>query len=61
LRKARISTQALSLDHTLVAGRLPGPHRDPWNRLIIAQAIHDGLVVVSVDPVFRDYGVPVHW
>jgi PIN domain nuclease of toxin-antitoxin system len=61
LRKARISTQALSLDHTLVAGRLPGPHRDPWDRLIIAQAIHDGLVVVSVDPVFRDYGVPVHW
>lgn len=61
LRKARISTHALSLDHTLVAGKLPGPYRDPWDRLIIAQAIHDSFIVVSVDRVFRDYGVPVHW
>jgi PIN domain nuclease of toxin-antitoxin system len=61
LRKARISIQALTLDHAIVAGRLPGPHRDLWDRLIIAQAIRDGLAVVSIDPVFRDYGVPVCW
>jgi PIN domain nuclease of toxin-antitoxin system len=60
LRKARISTHALRLDHT-VAGRLPGPHRDPWDRLIMAQAICDGFAVVTLDPVFRDYGVAVCW
>jgi PIN domain nuclease of toxin-antitoxin system len=43
------------------AGRLAGPHRDPWDRLIIAQAIAGGFTVVSVDAVFRDYGVPVCW
>lgn len=61
LRKARISTHALTLDHTIAAGQLPGPHRDPWDRLIMAQAMRDGFTVVTLDPVFRDYGVPVLW
>jgi len=61
LRKARISIQALTLDHTIAAGQLPGPHRDPWDRLIMAQALREGLTVVTVDSVFRDYGVPVCW
>jgi PIN domain nuclease of toxin-antitoxin system len=54
-------THALTLDHTIVAGQLPGPHRDPWDRLIMAQAMRDGFTVVTLDPVFRDYGVPVIW
>jgi PIN domain nuclease of toxin-antitoxin system len=40
---------------------LPGPHRDPWDRLIVAQALGDGLTVVTADPVFRHYGLPVCW
>jgi PIN domain nuclease of toxin-antitoxin system len=61
LRKARISIRGLSLEDTLAAGQLPGPHRDPWDRLIIAQAMEGGFTVVSLDAVFRDYGVPVCW
>jgi PIN domain nuclease of toxin-antitoxin system len=61
LRKARIAIQGLTLEHAIAAGQLPGPHRDPWDRLIIAQAIAGGFTVASVDPVFRDYGVPVCW
>jgi PIN domain nuclease of toxin-antitoxin system len=61
LRRARISTYPLTLDHTIAAGQLPGPHRDPWDRLIMAQAVGDGFTVVTLDPVFRDYGVPVLW
>lgn len=61
LRDARISTHSLTLDHMIAAGRLPGPHRDPWDRLIIAQALCDDLTVVTTDRVFRDYGVPVCW
>ena len=61
LRKSRISTHALSLEHTIAAGQLPGPHRDPWDLLIMAQALRDGFTVVTLDRVFRDYGVPVHW
>jgi PIN domain nuclease of toxin-antitoxin system len=61
LRQARIPVLDLSLEHTIAAGLLPGPHRDPWDRLIMAQAVVDGLTVVTVDPVFKDYGVPVWW
>jgi PIN domain nuclease of toxin-antitoxin system len=61
LRKARILLQTLTLEHAIAAGELPGPHRDPWDRLIIAQAMAGGYTVVSVDAVFRDYGVPVCW
>ena len=43
------------------AGRLPGPHRDPFDRVLIAQAIGNDLVVVSVDEVFDRYGVSRHW
>ena len=61
LRGARIPVQGLTLEHAIAAGLLPGPHRDPWDRLIMAQAFNDGLTVVTVDPVFRDYGLPVCW
>jgi PIN domain nuclease of toxin-antitoxin system len=60
-RHARIPMQALTLEHTIAAGLLPGPHRDSWDRLIMAQALSDGFTVITVDPVFRDYAVPVCW
>ena len=61
LRDARVRSEPLTLDVTIAAGQLPGPHRDPWDRLIVAQAIAGGFTVVSLDAVFRDYGVPVCW
>ena len=61
MRDARIRTQQLTLDHALAAGQLPGPHRDPWDRLIMAQAMAGGLTVVTTDSVFRNYGVAVCW
>ena len=43
------------------AGRLPGPHRDPFDRMLIAQALARDLTVVSVDKVFDSYGVNRLW
>ena len=61
LRQATIPVHRLSLKHTIAAGLLPGPHHDFWDRLIMAQATSDDLSVVTIDPVFRDYGLPVVW
>ena len=61
MRRARIGEHPIRFDHALAASRLPGPHRDPWDRLMIAQALADGLTVVTLDRVFADYGVPVLW
>lgn len=52
---------SISLDHALAAAALPGPHRDPWDRIMMAQATAEGLTVVTVDPRFTEYGVPVLW
>ena len=44
------------------AGQLPSPHRDPFDRLIAAQAITHELTVASLDKVFaEEFGVPVFW
>jgi len=43
------------------AGRLAGPHRDPFDRMLIAQALAHDLAVVSVDTVFDRYGVKRLW
>lgn len=60
-REARIPVHALTLAHTIAAGLLPGPHRDPWDRLVMAQALSDDLTVVTVDPVFQEYALPICW
>ena len=40
---------------------LPLHHRDPFDRLLIAQALEEKLPVVTADPVFRKYGVKRIW
>lgn len=43
------------------AGRLPGPHRDPFNRMLIAQALSLELTLVSNEAGFDHYGVRRLW
>lgn len=61
LREARFSILEISLDHALLAGTLSGPHKDPFDRMLIAQAKIEKLLVVTVDPVFQLYGLSVIW
>jgi PIN domain nuclease of toxin-antitoxin system len=51
----------ISVRHGQVAGALPGPHRDPFDRMLIAQATVDRLVLVSSEPVFDVYGCARCW
>ena len=43
------------------AGRLPGPHRDPFDRMLAAQALAHGLPIISIDGVFDRYGLDRLW
>lgn len=43
--------------HALTAGRLPNVHRDPFDRMLVAQASVEELRVVSHDRVFERYGL----
>ena len=43
------------------AGQLPGPHKDPFDRMLIAQAQAENLTMVSNDTIFDQYGVRRLW
>jgi PIN domain nuclease of toxin-antitoxin system len=47
--------------HTALLTTMPYHHRDPFDRLIVAQALAEGMAVVSVDPIIDAYGVPRVW
>ncbi len=47
--------------HTVVVATLPFHHRDPFDRLIVAQAIVEGMPLVSVEPTLDVYGIQRIW
>jgi PIN domain nuclease of toxin-antitoxin system len=51
----------ISLDHATAVEELPVHHRDPFDRLLIAQAMVEGLSLVSTDGVFDQYHIPRLW
>jgi PIN domain nuclease of toxin-antitoxin system len=51
----------ISIDHGRLAGLLPGDHRDPFDRMLAAQAKLESVALVSADKVFPDFGVQVLW
>jgi PIN domain nuclease of toxin-antitoxin system len=61
LAKQSIRPLAVSLDHSLKVFGLPLHHHDPFDHLLIAQAIAEGLVILTSDRVFAKYPVEVLW
>lgn len=51
----------VALAHALEAGRLATPHRDPFDRLLMGQAMVEDLVLVTSDRAIRASGVPTLW
>ena len=51
----------ISCGHAQVAGQFDHPHRDPFDRLLIAQAVTEGLTLVSNERVFDTFGVSRLW
>lgn len=61
LSAARFRELPVAISHALAAGRLPGPHKDPFDRMLIAQALGERIDIVTGDNVFADYGARVIW
>jgi PIN domain nuclease of toxin-antitoxin system len=51
----------LRVEHILRAESLPLHHRDPFDRMLIAQALHEDLTILTNDTHFRSYPVKVLW
>ncbi len=59
LEASAIEILAVTVRHAMVAGALPPHHRDPFDRMIIAQAQLERLTIVTRDRRFGAYGVDV--
>lgn len=57
----RIQILPVSWQHATRAGALPLHHRDPFDRLLVAQALSEGLVLVSPDEAFAPYDIERLW
>ena len=51
----------ITVDDAARAGSLPGPHRDPFDRILIAQTLSGNLVLISSESLFDRYGVRRLW
>jgi PIN domain nuclease of toxin-antitoxin system len=61
LGKNRIESLPIVDSHAFQAGRLPGHHRDPFDRMLVAQAQIETLGLISNDPMISIYNVNVYW
>ena len=61
LKQLGFDALSISLSHALRAGSLRGKHRDPFDRMLIAQAQSENLPIVSNDRIFDIYHVQRIW
>jgi PIN domain nuclease of toxin-antitoxin system len=57
VRGMGLHTLDITLDHAIEAGQLPRHHRDPFDRMLIAQARLEKMTLLTADRVFQKYGV----
>lgn len=61
MRLHRFSALPVELSHALEVYRLPAIHQDPFDRLLIAQSLLDGISILSMDPEIGRYPVDLIW
>jgi PIN domain nuclease of toxin-antitoxin system len=61
LARERFESLSISVEHGIRAGALPGSHKDPFDRMLVAQAQIESLVIVSNDALLDGYGVSRVW
>lgn len=61
LARERFESLSISPEHAVRAGLLPGPHNDPFDRMLIAQAQAENMPIVSNDAAFDSYKVRRIW
>lgn len=57
----QIEILPISYDHLITLAKLPNHHKDPFDRLIISQAISENLILLTRDKEFKKYKAKVQW
>ena len=61
VERAGMMSLAITLNHAVLAGTLKGDHRDPFDRMLSAQSLCDGLSLVSNDEALDSFGISRLW
>jgi PIN domain nuclease of toxin-antitoxin system len=61
IEQSGVAVLPITSAHILTSTTLEFHHRDPFDRLIIAQAKREGLTLISKDSIFKDYEINVLW
>ena len=56
-----MTTLPITMNHAIRAGRLPVYHKDPFDRMLVAQAQLEDFPIISSDSIFERYGVRRTW
>jgi PIN domain nuclease of toxin-antitoxin system len=51
----------ITLEHLMIVAKLPLHHRDPFDRLLVAQAMVEKIDIISADKILDDYGINRQW
>lgn len=57
IEKNRFEPLSMTVTHAQAAGALPRYHDDPFDRMLVAQALQEGLILLTRDPRMDPYGV----
>jgi PIN domain nuclease of toxin-antitoxin system len=61
IEKNRIESLPITDTHAFLAGELPQHHRDPFDRMLVAQVQIESLALLSNDEQLKQYGVEIYW
>jgi PIN domain nuclease of toxin-antitoxin system len=61
LLNAGVGALAVNVEHAAAVERLPPHHRDPFDRMLVAQSIAEGAALVTRDDALRRYDVTLVW
>jgi PIN domain nuclease of toxin-antitoxin system len=61
LERFHFTPLPISVEHGRLAGRLPGPHKDPFDRMLAAQSLVEDVPLATNDPAFASMGVKSVW
>ena len=61
LQRFHFEPLPISLEHAVLAGRMAGAHKDPFDRMLAAQSKIEGIPLVTNDPAMAAFGVVTEW
>lgn len=61
LQRNHFEPLAITVEHGRLAGRMGGAHKDPFDRMLAAQALIEDVAVVTNDAAFSEFGVKLVW